>query len=603
MIVKEFIGYIEGEDQNKIPQGYLTYPSKNVLLYKGKAYTRPGLKNDGNDPVASSTGIHSEFSWKDAKSGNQYIRCYGQNMQVKLLEKWVTIFSGFQSDVSRVRFSTWVDTNGTIIKKRLFMVDGSDDMYEWNGAVATVASISGQDVTISGSQTLLQLGFDPGNSTAQAVLIVRFDSDGSVLGTEALTHDDDCSDQVLHLTGTPTDAPAAGDLIVTVPLSHTSTLTGITKDDIYTYKNHLFVSSLASARVYYSHSVTKLDFTIPGSKTAATPDLLDLDGNVTAMIARKDVLWISTEDDWFKITKRDAADTLGYWTEVEKFEQAERTGALPFAVANHKGDIVFMGSDKRLQRIVTLDLIQQDDLQLMSDDVDALLQRLDLTGVRVYYHERYIFVICPEENTMLMLDMVGFPRLGIGPFWQPPQTMPVSCLSIIEGIRYVHSNTRAETMQLFEGREDIGTPIESVFAFGYYGGDNPYRLSQFNMLGVSGRMTESTVATVDWYYETDGERATTQTTIDGNTVKFFDVPDDTSYGSNPFATRSIGGADLVANDLKRFIAYDTNLAIAFFEYTCRITVTGETPEFHLLGWMLDDTPANRKIAEELFISE
>lgn len=601
MIVRDFIGYIEGEDPNKIPQGYLAYPSKNVLLYKGKAYTRPGLKNDGNAFVVGSTGIHSEFAWKDAKSGNQYIRCYGQNMQVRLRNKWVTIFSSYQSAVSRVRFATWVDTTGTIIKKRLYMVDGSDKFYEWNGAVATVASIAGQDVTISGSSTLLQLGFDPGNVTPQAVMIVRFDANGAVIGTETLNHDDTCADTVLHLTSTPTNAPAAGDLIVTVPITYASTLTGITKDDIYTYKNHLFVSSLTSARVYYSHSVTKMEFTIPGTKTAATADLLDLDGNVTAMIARKNVLWISTEDDWFKITKRDAADSLGYWTEVEKFEQAERTGALPFAVARHKGDIIFMGSDKRLQRVVTLDIIQQDDLQLMSDDVDALLQRLDLTDVRLYHHSRYIFVIAPQENTMLMLDMIGFPRQNIGPFWQPPQTMPVSCMTVIGNVRYVHSNVRAETMQLFEGRNDIGTQIESVFAFGYYAGKDEYRLQQFNMLGISGRMTASTTAVMDWYYETDGAGATSQTIVDGSKIKYFAVPDDVSFGSNPFATRSIGGADLVANDLNRFIVYDTNLAISFFEYTCRITVSGEDQELHLLGWMLDDGPANRKISSELFI--
>lgn len=603
MIVRNFIGYIEGEDLNKIPQGYLAYPSKNVLLYKGKAYTRPGLKNDGNDPIVGSTGIHSEFSWRDAKSGNQYIRCYGQNMQVRLRSKWVTIFSSYQSAVERVRFATWVDTTGTIIKKRLYMVDGSDDIYEWSGAVATVASISGQDVTIAGSSTLLQLGFDPGNSTPQAVMIVRFDANGAVVGTETLNHDDTCADTVLHLTSTPTNAPSAGDIIVSVPITYASTLAGITKDEIYTYKNHLFVASLTSARVYYSHSVTKMEFTIPGSKTAATADLLDLDGNVTAMISRKNVLWISTEDDWFKITMRDAANSAGYWTDVEKLEQTERTGALPFAVANHKGDIVFMGSDKRLQRIVTLDIIEQDDLQLMSDDVDALLQRLNMTGLRVYYHERYVFILCPADSTMLMLDMVGFPRQKIGPFWQPPQTMAASCLSIIEGVRYVHSSVRAETMQLFEGREDIGTPIESVFSFGYYAGDDEYRLQQFNMLGISGRMTETTKATADWYYETDGERATSQTIIDGATIKFFAVPDDVSFGSNPFATRSIAGADLVANDLKRFIAYDTNLATAFLEYTVRITISGENPEFHLLGWMIDDGPANRKLADELFIQQ
>lgn len=602
MIVRNFIGYIEGEDINRVPQGYMVYPSKNVLLHKGKAYTRPGLENDGTAAVDVAGGVHSEFAWKDAKSGNQYLKAAGTNLYIKQKNRWFSILSSFQAAVSRVRFATWVDTNGSIIKKRLLMVDGSDDIYEWNGAVATIASISGQNITISGTSTLLQLGFDPGNSTPQSVMIVRFDGNGDVAGTETLTYDDASTTGIMHLTGTPT-TPAAGDLVVAVPVTHTDKLIGVDKDEIYVYKNHPFIASLDSARIYYGHSVTKLEFTIPGTKTAATADLLDLDGNFRAMISRDNVLWISTEDDWFKITLRDSATSLGYWTDVEKFETAEGTGALPYAVANHKGEVVFMGSDKRLQRIITLEVLQRDDLQLMSDDVDALLQRLDLTDVRLYFHQRYIFIICPQESTMLMLDMIGFPRQEIGPFWQPPQTMPVSCMTVIDGVRYVHSNVRNETMTLFEGREDVGTPIEPVFAFGYYSGKDEYQLSQFNKLGISGRMTPTTTATVNWYYETDGERATNQTVIDGSEIKFFSVPDDVSYGSNPFATRSIGGADLVADDLKRFICYDTNLAIAFFEYTARITVSGDNPEFHLLGWMLDDSPANRKISDELFIQQ
>lgn len=599
MISTPYRGYKEGEDIAKLPADFLGYPSKNVLCYKGVVKTRKGIKNDGTVHTANSK-VHSEYVWKSAPGGAKPLRVFGTTLQVKWGGIWITLFTGLDASTTRVRFAPWVDINGSIIKSRLFMVDGSANVYEWNGSIATVASISVATITISESATLLALGFDDGSGTPKDVRLVRL-SGGAVAGIEAYQHNDTCADSALTLTSTPSPTPVAGDLVMSSVITR-SLLTTFTKDDIYLYKNQLHVANFDGGRVYYSHATTyPLTYTIPGTKTAITADLMDLEGNFTAMIARKNgVLWISTTDDWYKITKTDTVNTYGYWTDIEKFEQGERMGALPLAVAVQKGDIIFLGQDKYLYRITTLEITGLDDIRLASDDIEGLLLRLDATDARIYYHQRYIFVIYPAEGVTVMLDIVT------GTF-QPPQTLPMSCMSVIAGVRYGHSNARNETFELFTGRNDLGTKIEAFIAPGYSQGEHEFRHKKHTLFGMHGRATVTTEVTVDHYYEEAGAKGSNQMTFTVGDIKLYEVSDDVSFAAQSLATRSFAGVSdednpAFDNDLKGFFIFDKYQAISWFNYRPVFTITGEEVEFHFLGWYIDDHLSETKIPADLFIS-
>lgn len=598
MMLTNYKGYLEGADITQIPPNYLAYPSKNVLCYKNKVITRGGLENDGNAST-ENTKIHSEYVWKAAPGGAKALRVWGTTLQVKVGTLWITLFTGFTTGTTHVRFTSWVDTNGSVIKSRLIMVDGSDKVFEWNGSIGTVASYAADTITISGTDTLLAIGFDPGNATAQAVRVVRL-SGGAVAGIEAYNHDDAGADLTLHLTTTPSPVPVAGDYVMSAVKTRTTLLAGFDKDDIYAYKNHIFVSNFDSGRVYYSHATTYAEstgilFTIPGTKTALTADLLDLDGKVTAMVSRKNVLWISTTDDWFKVTKTAEVNAYGYWTNVEKFEQAERTGALPYATAIHKGDIVFVGQNKYVYRITSLEIVGTDDMRLMSDNIEGLLLRLDETNVRIYYQERYIFIIYPEEGTLLLLDIVDNE-------WQPPQTIPMTCMSVISGVRYGHSNSRNETFELFTGRNDLGTNIEAVIAPGYVSGENPFRYQQFTLFGMHARATVTTVVTLNYYWEESGAKQTSESSFSVADVKIYEVSDDVTFAAQALATRSLAGVeDTGDNSLKPFFIFDKKVATSFFNYRPVWTLTGSNMELQLLGWYIDNKESERKIANDLFI--
>lgn len=598
MIIKDFQGYKEGVDITKIPQTNLAYPSKNCLTHKGKVYTRLGISLLG-DAGTTDEAVHSEEVWKDSKCGYELpMRGTGAKLQV-YLEKlktgagWVDLLT-LATAPTRIEFATWTDSNTSIVKKRMFMVHGTGDIVQWNGAVAIIDSISGNDVVIKGSDTAQQLGFDDGTTTTQTVIIN---------GTE-YTYSGTVASTTITLDSAPTGAD--GDLIIVKPLTHTTTLASFNKDFVFNYKNHLVLANLTSNELYFSNittysMATGLDFTIPApaSRTAVSPMYFTLSGNITALYERKNILWTSVVDDWFKIQKLYEINGYDEWATVEKVESAKRMGALPFAVSGYKGDMVFIAQDSSVQTVSDLEIIQSDQIKLVSDDIEDLLLRLDLTESRIYHNGRYIYITVPQESTLIMLDVVEG-------YWQPPQILPMSRFSIIDGQKVGHSDNTDESFLLFSGKDDLGADIESVIALGYQGylnNTDELEYKAWETIGFSGRMTESTIATVALEYETDGAKSSGEIILDGSKLKMYEVSDDASLGKHPFATRSWAGGDYITEDLKRFFAFSKEEAISFFEWRPIITVTGTEQEFQLLAMSTDLRESDNTRGNDLFISK
>jgi hypothetical protein len=708
MMSKSYTGYIEGQDISSVPPNYMSFPAQNVLIHKGIAFTRPGIVNDGT-PYTTDGKIIGEYVFKSSLSGEQPVR-WTQNgkMQLKYNGKWLTIFQSSNSAALRVRADVWTDSNGAIIKNRLFWVDGTDQIYEWNGAVAVIASASGTSVTVNGTTNLTnlsQFGFDDGSSpnltiasvaaniitismsdselaNGQAVvfqattagnlvngttyyLILLSDSTFSVAttlanakagtaialsGSEAgyfadalaqpvsivrfvagvaqpvntYTNTDNASTLVMTLSSAVTGSPAAGDLLIGGIIQHGEVLTGIIKDEIYTYQNRLVLAALTGLRVYFSDVVSKLDYNFPAAanETATTPFFINLPNFFTAMRARYNAttqlssLYISNIDSWTKVNALLEQDTYGEFVTTQSIAESERLGALPFACDSYKQDLIFFAQDRTFQQITTIDVTGKDSFTLLSDEVEGLLQRLNVTECRVYYLTRYVYLFCPASGITVMLDTVEG-------HWQTPQTLPVAYMSVIGGIQYGHSNVRAETFYLFKGRNDLGTGIVSIFAIGYYQGyqrisrsthvTQDFFLKAHSKFGLSGRMTEPTVATVQQYMEHDGARDDPSFIIDGSQINFYEKSFDASWGSTPWGSASWSGADAPAysptdnidTQVDKFIVWKTVQTVAWFEWRVIITVQpaeGETDqEFHLIGFYIDDIISDRKIPASLFI--
>ncbi len=597
MIVKNFSGYRESADLTKIPVRNLVYPSKNVLVTKGKIITRGGLENDGVEKTVSEA-IHSEFVWNDALGGTRPIRVHGNTVEVKYNSKWYTIFTGLDSSTIRVFFATWVDANGSIIKKRLFFADGSSNYYQWNGAIGVVESATSNSVTFATADgTGLQHGFDVGDVTAQKIL--HYIGSAIVSNSEE-SQTNDPTAQVLSISGTFDTTPVADDVIIAKPVTFAF---GSDVDVFVPYANHVLAANYNSVAIYWSNASTYslssgLDFTMPasGSRTAITAILQTLDANFTAAVTRGGVLWISDIDDWYKTTKSVEQNAYGLWIDVEKFETGEHKGALPMAVARYKGDAIYMAQDSSLQRITSIEITGQDEIRIISDEVESLFTRLDLSDVRIYYTDRAIYIISPNDSILIILDMVE-------KYYQAPQTIPISCMSIIDGDKYGHHNAENSTYKLFATKRDLGTPIESVIAFPLYKGKHSFRYKTHDIFGVDCRISPPTKVNIDKEFEEEGSKQVLPMLIDGAKVKVYGQDDDASWGANPYANRSWAGVDTSISELKRVFAFDKDIIDGYFNFRPVFTISGKDNEFQLLAWWINDRPSKRKIGNDLFIAK
>lgn len=612
MLIEKFIGYREGAPIETIPPQYLTYPSKDCLIYKGVVQTRAGLTNDGT--AAADGPIIGEKVWKDSKSGAHGLKVAGTHqLFLKKRDTWFSIYTGISATAARVRFDTWVDGNASVIKKRLFFVDGGTDIHEWNGAVGIVASYGGSNTATldDAAATALLRGFDPGDGTPQVALVVRFDADDNVLGIEEKTYTNDCSTNTIVFSGALTTVPAAGDLIIAKPVAN-SVISTFPKDEIFVFPvtNHVVVTNLTAGEIYGSDSLAKLDFVVPAAedRTAASAFFLTLPGNIQAVASRSqgnsesqpETIWFSTEDGWYKVTTLSAASPItGHWFEIQDLPLPPRSGALPFMVANYKSDLVFLDQSKRLQRIETLELADRDELTLLSDEVEGLLTRLDFDGGNIYYDARYIWITAPADTTLLLLDMIGDPERGIPQFWNPPQSVDVGHISVIEGVRYGHSASKNETFTLFDGPDDLGIDITATIALGTNSSHETFlKYLTHTGIGISGRKSTTTICGVTQQFETDGAKATDSFELDD--LITYTSADDTSFATVPWASRAIG--DLMTTGRRRFFAFAKNDAISYFEHRVILTIAGEAVLFQLNGIDTDIALSNEEIGENLFIT-
>ena len=163
---------------------------------------------------------------------------------------------------------------------------------------------------------------------------------------------------------------------------------------------------------------------------------------------------------------------------------------------------------------------------------------------------------------------------------------------------------------MLTGRNDLDAEIESVFAFPYYQGFQFHRgktipqdmqLKRHTQLAISGRLTASTVATIEEFYETDGSKAQETFEVDGSKIVTYSLADDESWATHVWGGASYGGADDPADPPRRFYAFRTYNAVGWFEFRPVITVSGKDQEFHLVAWQIDDQLSPAKIPADLFI--
>ena len=170
-------GYRNREDVTALPPGVLIEGSQNVLINAAKrVQIRKGYTLDGQ---ASTTlaSIDAKWDWQMSTGSYRNVRVYLDPttsdgvLQYRSVDStgvvtWVTIKTDL--DRSTVRFCDFWKVSELL--RVILFVDGTSNVFEWNGATTTFASCTANTITKQGTSTWAAEGFYTATTPRKIVL-------------------------------------------------------------------------------------------------------------------------------------------------------------------------------------------------------------------------------------------------------------------------------------------------------------------------------------------------------------------------------------------------------------------------------------------------
>lgn len=558
-------GYRSREDTSLLKPQTLVAGSHDVLTTTtGRVSARKGYTLDGAGGVVQA-GIKSAFDWESVNGYVHHLRSgfltsagNDGKLQLRYVDStgtvsWLDLIAGLSS-ISFQYVNFW---NSTAVKAYLLMVNGQSGIYEWTGAITTVLSATLNTITTSGTKTFAQLGF-----TATGSLIAGGVTFAYTGGTSTTTLTGVTGNASGLVAGTPIYQAPVFTAVGSMTFTTTPTPpTGFTFDLIDQVNNQVFFGSLASNLVYMSKAGTYKDYSQSTARIQYEGDQFTTQGLLKAFIPEDDKLYISAGlDEWYYTEFVQTTITNQTTGTTTTFENAElkrlktTTGQAAQAqnmVTKIKNNIVYVSYEPiicSLGNIANyLNVPQVVDISFpIVNDID----KYDFTGGSVFYTKQFVFVAIPKHSLFLMYNMTN-PQ---DPYWEAPQTIPLSCFSQVGNQVLGHSSLTSESYVLFNGYSDraadsqhTGAPINAAAVFAFQTAGLRAKRKSFNKFFVEGYLSENTQITVSMFYRAPSSGLTPDQsfTIDGTGSYVLGQDDNNSLGKYSLGKEPLGGDSVI----------------------------------------------------------
>ena len=536
--VSQFLGYRHKEDQTNLPSGYLVVGSQNVLTNTGgRIGIRKGYVRDGqiNTTIA---GIKSSFDWNRHVGDERHLRAGGLSGASNGVLQFRYV--GTAGDVLGTKVFTanevyWIDLvtaltsvsynftdywDATAVQSRLLFVNGTSNIFEWTGGVATKLSARVDaginKITKTGTKTWAEEGF---SNTGSFIIYnnvgarVTVTYTGGAGTTELTDLNVDLSSNltypvqsiVFQTVKTTPNPGGANKLPATLANSLISNL-----------NNQVYIGSFTNNDVYVSHVDDYTDYTVSSPRLVGQGAILTLDGTPTAFVPQENAMYFSAgKDQWYQTQFQLSADLTAESLIIDRLKtsvlQAARSQA---AVSKTKNDVLFLNfetSFDSLGRVLNIQATPQS--ENISDPVKLDFDSYDFTDASVFYHRYYDYVAVPREGKVLIWNIAKG-------WWEAPQVLPISRFAVIDGQLYGHSSQVPETYRLFTGYNDNGSPIDAraLFSFENYGTRS--QTKYFNEFWVEGYISSNTTLNLGIKYDLDGCATNKSFSLVGDDTQF-----------------------------------------------------------------------------------
>jgi hypothetical protein len=597
--------YRSREDITNLPPGVLVVGSQNILsnvserLEVRKGYTLDGALSTVNASIVSSYDWNSKgnseihmragFLTSAANDGKLQFRYTDVNGATQ----WQTLIGSLTT--VNYNFTTFWDTT-ELIRLCLF-VNGTSNIFEWNGAYDKVASITSNTIVMT--NTIATSGF---YSTRNKVVTIN--------GTD-YTYTGITSKTFTGVTPDPTGNVAAGDLayqkVVTTACS-AFTAGGNKPPDTFpislisTLNNQVFIGSLTSSTFYVSQGGSFVNYNFSALRVPYEGATATLDDNLVAFMPQEDVMYISCgKSFWYNTNLVQSSSfngTVAITSEtfnVKLLKTNPRQGAQSQGlVGKMKNNIIVVTNEPTFDMMGRVEsILGTPQTTNISDSIKNDFDKYDFTGGHVFYWRYYLLVSVPKSGIILIYSLAT-------KSWEAPQTIPVTRFYTVNGDLYGHSYATSESYKLFDGYSDRatatvkGNPYLVVANFSYQNFGTRTVMKNQNKFYIEGYISGNTTLNCNINYEQDGNLTQQSFQIVGDDTTFIGSSDQTnSLGTYPFGSQPLGsnlstsltGLPPKFRVIKPFPRFD------FYECQFSFSILGIDQNFQLLAFGTNAAPS------------
>lgn len=399
-------------------------------------------------------------------------------------------------------------------------------------------------------------------------------------GTEYVYTGGETTDTLTGLTAFPT--VTLGDVVWQAPITLANPVaiaSTFRQDLIGVQLNQVILASTKSQEIYGSSATDYTNFTLTSPRAPADPFKLNMDNYCTCIVpidnkgqTISSLMFGGGTNEFFQLSFTLDQNNTSELPRMIKLKTAAGSGLINRgAIGPIKNLTAYISREPALDTLSNLEMVDgQNSLplsDLIKNDFDSYATYM-LAGCHLKYWKRSIYIAIPSLGLLLIYDLQR-------KLWQPPQTIAVSRLAIINDWLYGHSAVTNESYKLFDGTNDNGIFIPQVARFAYNNGGRRERIKNMSQYWSDGYITPNGILKLNMNLGFDGKAGKKVMTIKGNDTTIVSPNTGSTLGDEALGANPLGGGfpGLVSGlgNMLRFYQDDSMNLVdyteSFVEYT------------------------------------
>jgi hypothetical protein len=307
--------------------------------------------------------------------------------------------------------------------------------------------------------------------------------------------------------------------------------------------NQLILASTKSQEIYISADDDYTNFTLTSPRAPGDPAKLTMDNYCTCIVpvdtldqTDNSLIFGGGTSEFFKMKYQLSEDLTGELVRMVKLKTAASSGIISKdAIVAIKNAAAYISREPSFDTLGSVESMDGPQNVPISDSIKNDFDEYDFTDAHAKYWKRSVYIAVPREGLILIYDLQR--RL-----WQPPQTIAIGRLAVIEDWLYGHSSVTNETYKLFVGTNDNGVFIPQVARFAYNNAGDRSRIKNVSEYWTDGYITAGGELTMYMNLGFEGYLGIKSMSILGSDSDIVVPQSGSMLGDEPLGVLPLGGA-------------------------------------------------------------